>query len=107
MVVRLIGRVDLYILHMYSWVVHYEADPEKATTNLVKHGVAFDEAASCLLDPMALVIEDDAPGEERWVLVGTSERGRVLTVVYTMRGDVPRMISARKATAREKVSYED
>jgi Uncharacterized protein conserved in bacteria len=87
--------------------MHYEADAAKADANLAKHGVAFDEAATCLLDPMALVMEDDAQDEVRCVLVGTSERGRVLTVVYTMRGDVPRLISARKATAREKASYED
>lgn len=87
--------------------MHYEADRTKAEANLAKHGVAFDEAATCLLDPMALVLGDDAQDEARWLLVGTSERGRVLTVVYTMRGEVPRLISARKATAREKASYED
>lgn len=87
--------------------MHYEADPAKAASNLAKHGVGFDEAASCLLDPMALAMQDDGEGERRWVLVGCSERGRVLTVVYTMRGDVPRLISARKATARERTSYEN
>ena len=87
--------------------MHYEADPAKAAANLDKHRVAFDEAVTCLLDPMALVMEDEAQDEARYVLVGTSERGRVLTVVYTMRGDVPRLISARKATAREKTTYED
>lgn len=92
---------------MYTRRVHYEADPAKAASNLVKHGVSFDEAVTCLLDPQALVMEDDAEDEERWVLVGRNERGRLLTVVYTMRGDVPRLISARKATAREKKDYED
>lgn len=87
--------------------MHYEADPAKAASNLAKHGVGFDEAASCLLDPMALAMQDDGEGEPRWVLVGCSERGRVLTVVYTMRGDVPRLISARKATVRERTSYEN
>lgn len=87
--------------------MHHEADPAKAARNLAKHDVGFDEAVTCLLDPMALAMQDDAEGEHRWVLVGCSERGRVLTVVYTMRGDVPRLISARKATARERASYED
>ena len=45
--------------------MHYEADAAKADANLAKHGVAFDEAATCLLDPMALVLEDDAQGEVR------------------------------------------
>lgn len=87
--------------------MHHEADPAKDAANLTKHGVSFAEAASCLLDPMALVLEDVvAVHEARWILVGRNERGRLLTVVYTMRDDVPRLISARKATARERKAYE-
>jgi uncharacterized protein len=86
--------------------VEYESDPAKALINQRKHGVAFDEAATCLLDPMALVREDDdAIGEQRYVLVGMSEAGRTLTVCYTMRGEIPRVISARKATKKEQQSY--
>ena len=86
--------------------MEYESDPDKAAINQRKHGVAFDEAATCLLDPMALVREDgDAIGEHRYVLVGMSDVGRTLTVCYTMRGDVPRVISARKATKKEQQSY--
>lgn len=84
--------------------MHYEADPAKAATNVTKHDVTFDEAATCLIDPVALVMEDISEGEPRWV---SSARGRVLTVVYTMCGDVPRLISARKATAHERTSHED
>lgn len=80
-------------------------DPGKAAANLRKHGVGFAEAATCLFDPQALVMEDDREGEARWLLVGCSECGRILTVVYTLRGDVPRLISARKATARERASH--
>ncbi len=84
----------------------YESDPAKAASNLVKHGVAFEEAASCLLDDMALVQENGAAGgEQRWVLVGMSCYARLLTVVYTLRGDVPRLISARRATTQEEKSY--
>ena len=86
--------------------MEYESDPAKALINQRKHGVAFDEAATCLLDPMALVREDDdAIGEHRYVLVGMSEAGRTLTVCYTMRGEMPRIISARKATRKEQQSY--
>jgi uncharacterized protein len=64
-----------------------EWDPEKAEANLRKHRVSFDEAASALLDPKALAQEDeDAEGEPRWVLVGMSTSGRLLTLVYTLRG---------------------
>jgi uncharacterized protein len=55
---------------------------------------------------MALVREDnDATDEHRYVLVGMSELGRVLTVCYTMRGETPRLISARKATKKEEKYY--
>ena len=86
--------------------MEYESDPAKALINQRKHGVEFDEAVTCLLDPMALVREDDdAIGEHRYVLVGMSEVGQALTVCYTMRGEVPRLISARKATRKEQQSY--
>jgi uncharacterized protein len=84
----------------------YERDPAKSAANQRKHGVAFDEAVTCLIDPMALVREDnDATYEHRYVLVGMSESGRVLTVCYTMRGETPRLISARKATKQEEKYY--
>jgi len=82
-----------------------EFDPDKANANLRKHGVSFAEAASCFLDPNALAMEDMSEGEARWLLVGRSEVGRTLTIAYTLRGEIPRIISARKASARERTSY--
>jgi uncharacterized protein len=84
-----------------------EWDPGKAAENLKKHGVTFDEAATCLLDPLALAQEDaSSEGESRWVLVGMSAIPRLLTVVYTLRreGRV-RLISARMATRKEAKFY--
>lgn len=83
-----------------------EFDPAKAKSNLKKHGVAFDVASACLLDPLALVIEDpDAAGEARWLLIGMSDAG-LLTVCYTLRDEETiRLISARKATTKEKKYY--
>jgi uncharacterized DUF497 family protein len=82
-------------------------DPKKAASNLKKHGVSFDEAATSLLDPQALVREDsDAQDEMRFVLLGMSHAGRLLTVCYTLRDEeVIRLISARKATKKEEKSY--
>lgn len=82
-------------------------DPNKAATNLKKHGVSFEEAATALLDPMALAHEDDDSDEEpRWVLVGMSSHTRLLTVVYTLRSEETiRLISARKATRKEGGYY--
>ncbi|MBR3425734.1 MAG: BrnT family toxin [Neisseriaceae bacterium] len=84
----------------------YQYDPNKANANLKKHGISFDEAYTALLDEQALVMPDpDALDEERFVLLGLSEKGRLLTVIYTMRGNTPRLISARKSTDREKKHY--
>ena len=84
-----------------------EFDPRKASANLRNHCVAFSQAETCLLDPLALVSEDqDAEGEARFVLVGLSNLGRLLTVVYTLRGeDSIRLISARPSTVKETKSY--
>jgi len=84
-----------------------EWDATKAAANLQKHGVGFDEAATALLDPMALAQEDDtSAGEARWVLVGMSIDVRLLTVVYTLRAENRiRLISARKATRKEASAY--
>lgn len=94
-------------VHAYSIRIEIEWDPAKAATNLKKHGVSFHEAATALLDPMALAFEDaPAESESRWILLGMSERLRLLTVVYTLRGrDRIRLIPARKATRKESESY--
>ena len=84
-----------------------EWDSDKADSNLKKHGVSFEEAATALLDPMALAQEDAASeGEQRWVLIGMSAQMRLLTVVYTLRRqDRVRLISARKAARKEAKYY--
>ena len=84
-----------------------EWDPGKAAENLQKHGVRFEEAATSLLDPIALAQEDESSeGEARWVLIGMSTNARLLTVVYTLRDENRiRLISARKATRKEASFY--
>ena len=84
-----------------------EWDSDKADSNLEKHGVSFEEAATALLDPMALAREDAAAeGEPRWVLIGMSAQMQLLTVVYTLRRqDRIRLISARRATRKEAKHY--
>lgn len=84
-----------------------EWDQNKASSNLKKHGVDFADAASVLLDDMALTIVDDPVDEEdRFVTLGTDALGRILVVVYTRRADVLRLISARPATIGERRRYE-
>ena len=84
-----------------------EWDAGKAAANFKKHGIRFEEAATSLLDPLALAQEDDtSEGETRWVLVGMSTNARLLTVVYTLRDEKRiRLISARKATRKEAAYY--
>ncbi len=84
-----------------------ESDPTKAVSNFKKHGVSFKEAETALYDEAALVQEDvDSVGENRWVLVGLSNKTRLLTIVYTLRNDeIIRLISARKATKKEAEYY--
>lgn len=86
--------------------MNIEFDARKAKFNLHKHGVAFDEAVTALYDPLALSMEDRAAeGESRWVLVGMGPLGRLLTVVYTLRNERIRIISARRSTRREIENY--
>ena len=84
-----------------------EYDPAKAASNLKKHGVSLADAEGVLLDPLAVTIEDtSALGEQRFVTMGLGSAGDVLVVVYTEREGRQRIISARRATARERRTYE-
>jgi uncharacterized DUF497 family protein len=83
-------------------------DPEKARTNLKKHGIHFSDAEIVLFDPNALTREDvDGENEQRFVSIGMDAIGRILVVVYTYRGEDIRLLSARPATKRERESYEE
>lgn len=83
-----------------------EFDPGKARSNFRKHGVTFEQAFTALCDERANWIEDpDAEGETRWLVWGMSERGILLAVAITLRGDLFRIISARKATRNETRFY--
>ena len=92
---------------MYHYSMEIEYDPQKAKSNLIKHGVTFEEATTALYDPVALVQEDiDSINENRWVLTGLSNKANILTVVYTLRGEETiRLISPRKATRKEVKYY--
>ena len=82
-------------------------DPKKADTNFRKHKIRFSDAEAVLYDPIALTIEDqDVKQEKRFVSVGSDTLGRILVVVYTYRGDKIRIISARRATSKEREYYE-
>ena len=87
----------------------FEWDPKKARRNLNTHGVSFDEASTVFNDPLSLTIDDPlhSEDEERFVLLGQSLKGRLLVVVHTERENRIRIISARSATNKERLSYEE
>ncbi|MDQ7783151.1 MAG: BrnT family toxin [Desulfomonilaceae bacterium] len=86
--------------------MEYEWDYNKAEMNIPKHDVDFADAATILEDGCALTMENGHSEEDRFVTLGMDSMGRVLVVVYTWRGDSVRLISARKATRRERTQYE-
>lgn len=89
-------------------------DAAKAQSNIAKHGVTFAQAATVLLDPMALTVFDEAhsDAEERWFTLGRAAEGKLLAVSHTFQPKGPasaqvRIISAREATRREREQYEN
>ncbi len=87
--------------------MNFTWDPRKAASNKKKHGVSFEEAATVFGDPLALAVED-AVEPERTLLLGMSERLRVLVVVHVELADETiRLISARRATSHERRRYEE
>lgn len=86
--------------------MEFEWDERKARTNLRRHKVDFADAATVFEDERALTVADDAPDEERYATVGLDPLGRVLVVIYTVRGERIRLISARRATRKERTEYE-
>ena len=86
--------------------MRFEWDSHKAETNLGKHGVRFADAVTVLEDETALTVPDEHADEPRFATVGLDAQARVLVVVYPWRDDVIRIISARKATKRERRQYE-
>lgn len=83
----------------------YEWDARKAQANLLKHGIDFADAATVFEDASARTALEAHPREIRFVTMGMDALARVLVVVYTWRGDYVRIISARKATPRERREY--
>lgn len=88
--------------------MHFEWDENKAESNRDKHqGVTFDEAVSCFFDPDQITFydPDHSDNEDREILVGHSEQGRLLMISYALRDNALRIISARKATKQETDDY--
>ncbi len=87
--------------------MQFEWDEDKDRHNKRKHGVSFREALTSFYDPEQVAFYDveHSDDEEREILLGHSNQGRLLFVVYTLRDDIIRIISARRATRREAQDY--
>jgi uncharacterized protein len=89
--------------------IEFAWDPRKAAANVGKHGVSFEEAATVFGDPLGRIVADPrhSKAEERFVLLGVSGDEHLLAVMFVDRGEAIRIISARRATPRERRDYEE
>jgi len=89
--------------------LRFEWDDAKSRSNRDKHGVSFAEAATVFGDALSILIPDPSHSEdeERFTLLGQSQRQRLLVVFHTERDGAIRLISARLATTRERRNYEE
>ena len=89
--------------------MRFKWDPQKAKINLRKHQIAFTEAATVFGDPLSVTIPDPdhSLDEERFLIIGQSQQGRLLIVAFAEREDHIRIISARELTRSEKIAYEE
>ena len=85
----------------------FEWDPAKNEANIEKHGIDFADAVTVFDDLNAVTIDDPDYDEQRFITIAMDAFGRILVVTYTWRGDIIRLISARKATKRECKQYEE
>lgn len=87
----------------------FEWDVKKASANLERHGVSFEEAVTVFEDPLAKLHDDldHSASERRVIIIGESLQGRLLLVSFNDRGSSIRLISARPVTRRERHDYEE
>lgn len=93
---------------------NFKWDPDKAQSNIEKHGITFEEAAEVFLDALQLSVFDDehSEHEERWITLGKNSKGYLIVVIHTFEEHnhqkvTLRIISARKATKQEQQQYEE
>lgn len=89
--------------------LEFEWDPKKASANLAKHGVSFEEAMTVFADPLARIFDDEehSDDEQREIIIGHSIKRRLVLVCFTAHGTRVRLLSARKATRLERKDYEE
>lgn len=86
----------------------FEWDRNKAAINIKRHKITFEEASTVFLDNLAVIFDDKDHSEQelRELIIGHSDRNRILVVAFTERGEAIRLISARRANSKEQTAYE-
>jgi len=84
--------------------MEFEYDPERSSSNLKKHGIDFEQVQALWDDPRALVVAARSVDEERFAIIAESE-GKLWTCIFTVRGELIRTISARRARDEEEERY--
>jgi uncharacterized protein len=89
--------------------IEFEWDADKANSNRKKHAVTFEEASTVFGDVLAVIFDDEehSDEEQREIIIGHSDRNRLLLVSFTEPKDRIRIISARQASKRERTDYEE
>ena len=85
--------------------MEFEWDRKKAIFNLRKHGVDFADAVTTFYDNFAITFPDEFSDEQRFITMGMDAQARLIVTVYAWHGERIRIISARKATRRERELY--
>ena len=95
--------------HAKLQYVEFEWDEDKAVSNELKHNVSFEEAKTVFINPLAVIFDDEehSNDEAREIIIGHSQKNRLLLVSFTERPNAIRIVSARKATRNERKDYED
>ena len=88
--------------------MEFEWNPHKAQINIKKHNISFAEATTVFNDPIAQTFDDPAHSidEQRFITIGYSSNNKLIVLAHTDRGEKIRIISARKATPKERRFYE-
>lgn len=91
--------------------IQFEWDENKARTNILKHGISFEEASTVFADEFAIIFDDPehSEDEDRSIILGFSANANMLIVCHCIRGEgnIIRIISARQATKSEAKQYEE
>ena len=97
------------IAKFYTSTMQFDWDTNKAASNLINHRVSFEEAGTVFGDPLSVTFDDPDHSitERRFIIIGTSEQGRLLFVAHTDEGQAVRIISTREPTRGERKDYEE